>query len=445
MQKPAGSQVIELSEINWTEDQKLATEKLNSTQNIFLTGGAGTGKSTVIQNYLREGLDGTKTVAVLASTGTAAILLGGRTFHSFFGLGIMEGGVENVVARATKHQGILQRLRKTDMVLLDEISMIGASEWMAAEKIARIARKRNAEPWGGLRMVAIGDFAQLPPIVKTPMYSANSDPFSQDLFSQEVREPEKPWCFLTETWHKTEFDSVNLKEVVRSQDAYWNEILNELRWGNFTQRAKEILDERIKKVPLEFHGTRLFSRRAQVDRLNHERLHTLKGSVKEYNTVYVGHAQRIDELKRNAPVGEMLVLKEGALVMFRQNDPELKYVNETLGTIIRLKDDEVRVELLNGRTIDLKPTSFNVLDAEGNPAATATNFPLNLAWACTIHKAQGATLDKAHVDLRGVWEHGQSYVALSRVRSLDDLTLEGYTPNGFKIDPAVKDFYRRMM
>jgi ATP-dependent exoDNAse (exonuclease V) alpha subunit len=166
--------------------------------------------------------------------------------------------------------------------------------------------------------------------------------------------------------------------------------------------------------------------------------------VKEYNTVYVGLAQKIDELKRNAPIGEMLVLKEGALVMFRQNDPELKYVNGTLGTITKLKDNEVRVELLNGRTIDLKPSSFNVLDAEGEVVATATNFPLNLAWACTIHKAQGATLDKAHVDLRGVWEHGQSYVALSRVRSLEDLTLEGYSPNGFKLDPAVREFYRRM-
>ena len=437
-------EVVPISTMKWTADQQLAIAKLNTDQNIFLTGGAGTGKSTVIQNYLREGLDGSKTTAVLASTGTAAILLGGRTFHSFFGLGIMDGGVENVVARATKHQGIIKRLKKTDLVLLDEISMIGSAEWMAAERIARIARKRPAEPWGGLRIVAIGDFAQLPPIVKTPMRSMNQDPYSQDLFSQEMREPEKPWCFLTETWQKTEFDSVNLREIVRSHDSYWNEILNELRWGEFTARAKEVLDERIKKVPLEFNGTRLFSRRNQVDRLNHERLHTLKGTVKEYNTIYVGNAQKVDELKRNAPIGEMLVLKEGALVMFRQNDPELKYVNGTLGTITKLKDSEVRVELLNGRVIDLKPTSFNVLDAEGEPAATATNFPLNLAWACTIHKAQGATLDKAHVDLRGVWEHGQSYVALSRVRSLEDLTLEGYSPSGFKLDPAVKDFYRRL-
>lgn len=430
--------------MNWTPDQELANEKLKTENNIFLTGGAGTGKSTVIQNYLRGGLDGSKNTAVLASTGTAAILLGGRTFHSFFGLGIMEGGVEYVVARATKHQGIIQRLKKTDTILLDEISMIGAAEWMAAEKIARIARKRQAEPWGGIRIVAIGDFAQLPPVVKPMMPAKNPDPYSQDLFSQEVREPEKPWCFTTETWHKTEFDIVNLRQVVRSQDSYWNEILNELRWGEFTEKAKEVLDERIKRVPLDFQGTRLFSRRAQVDRLNHERLHMLPGAVKEFNTIYVGQAQKIDELKRNAPIGEMVVLKEGALVMFRQNDPELRYVNGTLGTVTRLKESEVRVELFNGRSIDLKPVPFSVMDAEGEVVATATNYPLNLAWACTIHKAQGATLDRAHVDLRGVWEHGQSYVALSRVRSLEDLSLEGYTPNGFKLDPAVKDFYRRL-
>ncbi len=432
------------SALNWTSDQKIAIDKLKSNANIFLTGGAGTGKSTVIQNFLREGVDGSKNTAVLASTGTAAILLGGRTFHSFFGLGIMEGGIDHVVARATKHQGILQRLRKTDQILLDEISMIGSAEWVAAEKIARMARKRSAEPWGGIRMVVIGDFAQLPPVVKPLRPSPGADPYSSLLFSQEWMEPEKPWCFLTETWYKTEFDSVNLREIVRSTDAEWNEILNELRWGEFGPRAKEMLDSRLRKVPLDFHGTRLFSKRAQVDHLNHQRLHTLKGSIREYPTVYVGHAQKIDELKRNAPIGENLVLKEGALVMFRQNDPELRFVNGTLGTILRLKENEVQVELLKGRIIDLKPASFSALDAEGEMVATATNFPLNLAWACTIHKAQGATLDLAHVDLRGVWEHGQSYVALSRVRSLEDLTIEGYSPSGFKMDPAVKDFYRRL-
>jgi ATP-dependent exoDNAse (exonuclease V) alpha subunit len=170
----------------------------------------------------------------------------------------------------------------------------------------------------------------------------------------------------------------------------------------------------------------------------------LPGAAREYPTVYMGNAQRLDELKRNAPIPEFLFLKEGALVMFRQNDPEYRFVNGTLGKIVKLKDQEVEVELFSGKTIEMKPATFSMLDAEGNVLASATNFPLNLAWACTIHKAQGATLDRVHADLNGVWEHGQSYVALSRVRSSEDLSLSGLSPRSFRLDPEVVGFYRSL-
>ena len=422
--------------MDWTDDQKRALEVLKARNNGFITGGAGTGKSTVIQHYMREHLNGDEEVAVLASTGTAAILLGGRTFHSYFGLGIMEGGADLVIERALKHRGIVQRLRKTGTILLDEVSMIGAKEFLAAEKIARKARN-NSAPWGGIRMIVIGDFAQLPPVVRMDR--------SQDLFNQDqAREMEKPWCFHTQTWVDSEFNPVYLKKVVRSQDAEWNEILNELRWGHVSEKGKAILKERVKPAPLLFQGTRLFARRNQVERLNQERLQTLTSVSKEYPTLYIGNALKIDELKRNAPIPEVLVLKKGALVMFRQNDPEYRFVNGTLGTVYQMEKDEVTIELFNGRMIILEPHTFQVLDAEGEVMATATNFPLNLAWACTIHKAQGATLDKVHADLRGVWEHGQAYVALSRVRALNDLTIEGVGMNTFKVDEAVKSFYRAL-
>lgn len=423
--------------MNWTDDQKLALELLQAENNVFITGGAGTGKSTVIQEFIRNELKKENTqTAVLASTGTAAILLGGRTFHSFFGLGIMEGGEDFVLERALKHRGIVTRLRKTTTVLVDEISMIGASEWTVAEKIARKARNNHA-PWGGLKVVAVGDFTQLPPVVRA---TAKFDDFSQVV--DEI--PQKPWCFLTQTWQDSGFDSAHLKTVVRSSDEYWNKILNELRWANLTRDAADVLESRTQTVPLEFQGTRLFARRMSVEKLNQDRLYTLSGSVREYNTKYIGQAQRIDDLKRNAPVPEVLYLKEGALVMFRQNDPEYRYVNGTQGIVRKLGDEKITVELLTGKTIELKQHTFSVLDAEGQPVATATNFPLNLAWACTIHKAQGATLDRAHVDLRGVWEHGQAYVALSRVRSLESLTVEGFTPKVLVTDPVVKDFYSRL-
>ena len=408
--------------MEWTPDQEQALKALASPNNVFLSGGAGTGKSTVIQEFRKTLED----VAVLASTGTAAILLGGRTFHSFFGLGIMEGGAELIIERALKHRGIVQRLRKTKTILIDEISMIGGNEFITAEKIARKARA-NSAPWGGLRVVVVGDFAQLPPVVKS--------------IPGEETESERPWCFLTQTWRDTMFDSILLKTIVRSKEADWNQILNQVRWGELTKEAFQVLESRLKPVSLDFQGTRLFARRAQVESLNQARLKMLTGAAKEYNTVYIGNAQKIDDLKRNAPIPEVLFLKEGALVMFRQNDSEYRFVNGTLGTIQKMKDTEITVELFSKKTITLKPATFSVLDAEGEPLATATNFPLNLAWACTIHKAQGATLDRVHADLRGVWEHGQSYVALSRVRSIEDLTLEGLSPRGFRVDPAVQSFY----
>jgi ATP-dependent DNA helicase PIF1 len=410
--------------MEWTADQTRALEALSGENNVFLTGGAGTGKSTVITDFIRK----QESVAVLASTGTAAILLGGRTLHSFFGLGIMEGGSDSVVERALKHRGIVQRLRKTKTVLIDEISMIGATELQCAEKIARKARA-NSAPWGGLRIVAIGDFAQLPPVVR-------SVPGQGEMV--------RPWCFSSEVWRDTLFDPLVLKEIVRSRDSDWNRVLGEVRFGELEERSFEVLKERVRPVGLHFEGTRLFARRNQVDSLNQDRLKMLPGEAREYPTVYMGNAQRLDDLKRNAPIPEVLWLKVGALVMFRQNDPEYRFVNGTLGKIVKLKDQEVEVELLSGKTIEMKPATFSVLDAEGQILASATNFPLNLAWACTIHKAQGATLDRVHADLNGVWEHGQSYVALSRVRSSEDLSLSGLSPRSFRLDPEVLSFYRSL-
>jgi ATP-dependent exoDNAse (exonuclease V) alpha subunit len=410
--------------MDWTEDQARAIQALEGPNNVFLTGGAGTGKSTVISGFIK----GQEGVAVLASTGTAAILLQGRTFHSFFGLGIMEGGADSVVERALKHRGIVQRLKRTRTLLIDEISMIGAAELMCAEKIARKARA-NSAPWGGLRMIAVGDFTQLPPVTRSQAGEAGS---------------ERPWCFLSEVWRDSVFDPIVMKEVVRSRDSDWNRILGELRWGEISEVSGEVLRSRVAPVSLDFKGTRLFARRAQVEILNQDRLKMLPGRAREYPTLYMGRAQRIDELKRNAPVPEVLYLKQGALVMFRQNDPEYRFVNGTLGRVTQLRDDEIEVELFSGKTVEVHPATFNMLDAEGEVIASASNFPLNLAWACTIHKAQGATLDRVHADLKGVWEHGQSYVALSRVRSLTDLTLEGLGPRSFLLDPEVLRFYRNL-
>jgi ATP-dependent DNA helicase PIF1 len=397
----------------FTADQALAFDSLQEKGNCFITGGAGTGKSTLMKKW-RDDVD-SEGLVTLASTGTAAILLGGRTFHSYFGLGIMEGGIQAVVERASGHRGIAKRMKKAKTILVDEISMIGGQEWEAAEAIARKIRG-NSLPWGGMRMIAVGDFAQLPPV-------------------------NKPWCFLSERWQGTGMKHHVLKTIVRSQDADWNRCLNEIRWGMISKNTDDVLKERVKKLSPQFQGTRLYARRNQVEAHNQMKLTMLDGTVREYATEYHGNERKREEIKRQAPIPEVLLLKLGAVVMFRQNDPEQRFVNGTLGTVAAMRKDEIDVELLHGRLITVDPVKFSLLDAEGNPVASAVNFPLNLAWACTIHKAQGATLDQVHVDLSGAWEHGQGYVALSRVRKLEDLTLENWSKNYIKIDPVVRKFY----
>ncbi len=406
--------------MEWTKDQLAALEALDSRSNVFLTGAAGTGKSTVLKEARKRKFDTAET-AVLASTGTAAILVGGRTFHSFFGLGILEGGFDATVARAVSHRGIAKRLAKARSVIIDEVSMLGAKELDAAEAIARKVRKVS-EPWGGLRVVFVGDFAQLPPVTR--------------------QGEERAWAFHSAAWRAAEVTVVDLKEVVRSSVTEWNKVLGAVRKGELTPEADQALKRLVRPVDVEFSGTRLFSRRHQVDSINQERLSRLGGKEHVFPTIYSGRAPKVDELKRNAPIPETLVLKERALVMFRNNHPDGIWVNGSLGHIEEISKKELKVQLLSGKVVEVEPVEFSVLDAEGSVAAVASNFPLTLSWACTIHKAQGATLDRAHVDLKGVWEHGQAYVALSRVRSPEALSLEGWSKNVVRIDPEVSRFYR---
>lgn len=410
--------------MDWTHDQQKAIEVLNRGTSCFITGGAGTGKSTVMRQWIRESThdsDSRKKLAVLASTGTAALMMGGRTFHRFFGLGIMEGGKEAVIERALKSSSLKSRIKKTHTVLIDEISMIGAQEWETAEAIARKVLGKGI-PWGGLRIIVVGDFAQLPPV-------------------------QKPWVFQSPTWHETDLRILELKTIVRSEESSWAKVMSELRWGQLSKSSLEILESRVQSLEAAHSGTRLFTRKFAVESYNQEQLNHLPGTPSVYSTLYVGKANRIDEIKKQAPIPEELVLKEKALVMFRNNDPEMRWVNGTLGYVVKLPspsaydEGEIEIELLRGKRVKVEKANFGLLDAEGEVIASAKNYPLNLAWACTIHKAQGATLDQLHVDLSGTWEHGQAYVALSRVRKLEQLTLEAWNPRWIIVDPLVRQYY----
>lgn len=406
-----------------TSCQTRALDVLQREGNVFLTGAAGTGKSFLLEQYLRG--KGSDDFPIVASTGAAAVLVGGRTFHSFFGIGILEGGVEASVQRALQSRKVVRRLQRACCVIIDEVSMLSGETLRAAEAVARHARQRP-EAWGGLRLITVGDFAQLPPV--TPGLQ------------------QKDWGFRHPVWQLSDFQPALLSTVMRTQDADFLDVLNAVRIGQVTDQVRDFLDEHTHSAHHEDDATRLYPHRATAEQYNLMRLEALPSTAVSIATRYSGEDRFRDTFKRNLPIGDTLTLKRGALVMLRRNDPtgEGQYVNGSLGHVRSIDDDRLEVRLLSGLDIEVEPVQFSALDGDGNVVMTAQNFPLSLAWATTIHKAQGASLDRLIVDLRNLWEPGQAYVALSRVRSGQGLVVEAWNEAGIRADADVTHFYDQL-
>jgi ATP-dependent DNA helicase PIF1 len=400
-----------------SDDQQRAFEMLESGENVFLTGGAGSGKSYLVRCF-REQVN-PKTFPLLASTGAAAVIIGGRTFHSFFGLGIMDGGEAATLARVQNDQRAMKRISQVDGIIIDEISMIPSSALRVAEEVSRIAR--NSElPWGGMRVIAVGDFAQLPPVTK-------SGP--------------REWCFQDSVWEKSGFLIAQLKHNQRLHENDFLDVLADVRAGVVTSRVREFLDAHLREDDSDDKSTRLFPRRDQSEFFNQKELAEIPKPEIRIASIYLGLEKHIEILKKNCPVPAELVLKEGCKVMFVQNDVQKRWVNGTQGTVIAIESDKIVVEKTSGRDVTVEKSQFAIQDAEGNVVASVINFPLQLAYATTIHKSQGATLDTLWVDLTRLWEPGHAYVALSRLSSSQGLKLLGWSPRSIIADPAVMKFY----
>ncbi len=409
--------------IKLNDGQLKAVELLDSNENVFLTGHAGTGKSFVLNHYQRQ-LQ--QPLPILASTGAAAVLIDGRTFHGYFGLGIMEGGLQRTIKKAVGNNRVRARLRNDFAVIIDEISMIHPDAFEAANQIAKIVRESDA-PFGGLRLIVVGDFLQLPPI--TP-------------YNQSVQ-----WLFNMDLWKALEFKEIYLKETMRTDEKDFINILNCIREGCVTDEVETFLNSRLKKIEEDFNGTVLFGRRNQAESYNIKKLSQIESAEVLYETE-VKVAPKVQKTKESllslSPLPKLLKLKKGALVMLRKNDPDLKFVNGSLARVDRLLEQEVKVTLLSGVKVNLSKEEFHILDPDGRKMATITNFPISLAWASTIHKSQGASIDCIHVDLRNLWECGQAYVALSRARSPENLYIEGWATKSIKADQNAVRFYRNL-
>lgn len=404
-----------------TDQQAQALEVLRSGENVFLTGGAGSGKSFLIRHFMRE-LE-PKLMPILASTGAAAVLLGGRTFHSFFGLGIMEGGPDATFERSSKDSRLMARLRKAEGVVIDEISMISGAALMIAEALAQKARDSRL-PWGGLRIIAVGDFAQLPPVTREPK---NRD-----------------WCFNNEVWKNSGFQNVVMTHNKRVDDVLFLDVLADIRNGIVSEKVKNFLNDRMKPHDLEHPGTRLFGKKLTSEAFNRTKLDEIEAKEVHIDSIYFGDDRHIQTLMKSAPVPVVLSLKVGCRVMFLQNDPQKRWVNGTRGYVTDIEIDKIVVKKDNGREVQVDKSSFAYQDAEGNVLASVIQFPLTLAYATTIHKSQGATLEDLWCDISHLWEPGHAYVALSRLKSGSGLHLIGWNSRSIIVDPRVLDFYKRI-
>ncbi len=410
-----------LSTEQLSPEQSYALDMCESGENIFLTGGAGSGKSYVIREFMKN--KDAKQIPILASTGAAAVLLGGRTFHSFFGLGIMEGGTQATLHRLLQNKATLKRIKKVEAVVIDEISMIPGEALMVAELAAQQARESTL-PWGGLRVIAVGDFGQLPPVAK---YGQKRD-----------------WCFLNPVWQKSDFQLCELKLNQRIHNNEFLNVLADIREGQLSARAREFLQERTKPHDEEHSGTRLFPRREQSETYNQKKLAEINETELLVDSIYLGEQKYIDILGKSAPVPAQLKLKIGCRVMFLKNDMQKRWVNGTRGTLVSFAADHLTIRKDGGREVTVEKVSFSLLDADANVKASVIQFPLNLAYATTIHKSQGATLDELWCDLGALWEPGHAYVALSRVREPSGLHIVRWSPRSFITDPEVQQFYNRI-
>jgi len=393
---------------------------LKTGVNVFLTGEPGAGKSYTIRqyvNFLRStGID----PAITASTGIAATHIGGMTLHSWSGIGInktMNAAELNEIAGRDR---LAKRIRATEVLIIDEISMFEGRTLNLVDAVCRTI-KQSQQPFGGMQVVFVGDFFQLPPV------SRSGEPIPQ-------------FAFDAESWRLANPVICYLSEQHRQEDETFLDILSALRRGTINDDHRHLLGER--QVVFMDEGfvdmTKLFSHNVDVDRMNTQELNRLEANPRTYRMHAYGAPPLIDQLKRGCLSPELLVLKEGARVMFTKNSTDGSYVNGTTGEVSGFSKDNGYpiVKLRSGRFIEAATTEWKI-EAEGKTVAAIVQLPLRLAWAMTVHKSQGMSLDAALIDLSSAFAYGQGYVALSRVRTLAGLHLQGLNRRALEVDPNV--------
>ncbi|MBI3632264.1 MAG: AAA family ATPase [Candidatus Vogelbacteria bacterium] len=412
--------------------QNEAISILKTGANVFITGEPGSGKTHVVNQYVRYLDNHGVEVSVTASTGIAATHIGGLTIHSWSGIGIKDRLTSHDLDRIASTEYIAKRVGRSKVLIIDEVSMLSPEILTMVDMVCQEIKQRES-PFGGLQVILVGDFFQLPPVVRV-----NSDEGSQISLLDEEGTTNR-FAFCSSVWAKAGLTTCYLTEQYRQDDQVFLSILSAIRKNTFGgEHLKHLNKRKVLPNAMPSNVPKLFSHNVNVDTVNDATLERIKDKKEIFQMMSSGHDALVAILKRGCLSPETLALKLGAEVMFTKNSQQEGYVNGTLGTVIGFESDRryPKIKLRNGKILTVEPTEW-IVEENGKIKGKIVQIPLRLAWAITVHKSQGMSMDEAIMDLSRVFEYGQGYVALSRVRRLSGLYLLGWNERAFKVHPDI--------
>lgn len=399
--------------------QETALKLLKAGENVFLTGSAGAGKTYTLNQYIQYLKARKVPVAITASTGIAATHMNGMTIHTWAGIGIKDHLSDDDLKRMKERKYLKEHLENAQVLIIDEISMLHAKQLNLVNQVLKYF-KESDEAFGGIQVIVAGDFFQLPPVGK-------NDERNRDKF-----------CFMSDAWVEAKFRVCYLTEQHRQDDEILNQILNAIRAQNIQPNHKQaLLASRQHDIGDTF--TRLYTHNMDVDAINFQHLNEIENDGHQFNATLDGNEKLLETLKSSVRAPEELTLKKHAKVMFVKNNFDMGYINGSLGEVIGFEEDDEfgllpKVKMTDGTTLLVEPETWSIENEAGKVIASFQQIPLRLAWAITIHKSQGMTLEAAEINLTHTFEKGQGYVALSRLKSLTGLRLLGFNEQALELD-----------